>query len=126
MCSTQKEGSGSCVVYFKCNPFNHLIVNLSRPIHPKLPSLIKHSLLCGDENVGGIRLPKICCPQDSIASPKEPETQDTTTKDTTLKTEISTQPPTTTYTPLNDEDRYSTLNLNSSGVNLNLIHLSQL
>ena len=93
-----------------------MIVNLTRPIHPKLPSLITHSLLCGDQNVGGFRLPKICCPQDSIPVPKEPETNYNTTKDTTLEPETSTEPPTTTYTPLNDEDRYSTLNLANLGV----------
>lgn len=47
-------------------------------------------------------IPKICCPQDAIAAPKEPEIEDTTTKEP----QTSTEPPTTPYVPLNDEDRY--------------------
>ena len=89
----------------KINYFTRISISSKlncRPIHPKLPSLIKYSLICGEENVGGILIPKICCPQDAIAAPKEPEIEETTTQEP----QTSTEPPTTPYVLLNDEDRY--------------------
>lgn len=47
-------------------------------------------------------IPKICCPQGAIAAPKESEMEKTTAQ----RPQTSTDPPTTPYVPLNDEDRY--------------------
>ena len=71
----------------------HLVSNLTRPIRPELPALLNHSLLCDNKNVGGLILPKVCCPLDILHGEKESET------------EKSTELPTTKYEPITDEKR---------------------
>lgn len=72
----QGGGTGSCTVYFQCPPLLQLLSNLRRPFPAELPRLMQSSVLCGRENVGGINLPKVCCPTDAVK---------TTVKTTTSK-----------------------------------------
>ena len=71
----------------------HLIANLTRPINPELPELMKHSLLCDNKNVGGLNIPKVCCPLETLPG------------ETKSATEHFTEAPTTQYEPITDEQR---------------------
>ena len=53
-----------------------MISNLSRPFPGELPSLMKESLMCGRENVGGFHLPKVCCLPSLITKSKESTTEE--------------------------------------------------
>ena len=77
----------------------HLVANLTRPIRPELPGLMKHSLLCDNKNVGGINMPKVCCPLDTSQREKASETEYSTESPTTT----STESPTTTYEATTEE-----------------------
>ena len=92
-CTVQGGGKGSCVIIFHCKPLMHLVANLTRPISPELPELMKHSLLCDNKNVGGLNIPKVCCPLDPLQGKQESET------------EQYTESPTTKYEPITDEKR---------------------
>ena len=70
---------GSCIPFFYCKPFVHLISNLTKPFPSYFPSLVKRSLVCGKQHVGGFNVPKVCCPPGSFSE----------------KEEVSTSPPTT-------------------------------
>ena len=72
-CTVQDGLPGSCVIYFLCSPLLQLISNLRRPISPEIPSLMQQNLLCGRENVGGLKLPKVCCPTEEPPKPKTDE-----------------------------------------------------
>ena len=69
---------GSCILFFHCKPFVHLISNLTRPFPSDFSSLVKHSLLCGEKHVGGFNLPKVCCPPVDLIEPGEDSTTFTT------------------------------------------------
>jgi len=66
-CSVQ-DGSktGTCTLYFKCNPLLQLLSNLQQPFPKEVPKLMQNSILCGREDVGGFNLPKVCCPSEAV------------------------------------------------------------
>ena len=70
-CSVENGAVFSCIIYFRCPPVAHMISNLSRPFSDELPGLMKGSLMCGRENVGGFQLPKVCCLPSLITNSKE-------------------------------------------------------
>ena len=74
-CSVEDGAVFSCVIYFRCPPVVHMISNLSRPFSDELPRLMKGSLMCGRENVGGFQLPKVCCLPSLISKSKESATE---------------------------------------------------
>merc|ERR1712038_237752 len=66
-CSVQDNSkTGTCTVYFKCNPLLQLISNLKQPLAKEVPRLMQTSILCGRENIGGLNLPKVCCPTEAV------------------------------------------------------------
>ena len=93
MCNAQGGVNGSCVTILECKSLVHLVSNLTRPIRPELPSLMRHSLLCDDDNVGGLNIPKVCCPLDNLQGEK------------TSEEEIPNELSTTTKEPSKDEER---------------------
>ena len=70
-CSVQGDATGTCAVYFKCNPLLQLLSNLKQPFPPEISQLMKGSLLCGFENIGGLNLPKVCCPTKAVTKTDE-------------------------------------------------------
>ena len=70
-CSMEDGAVFSCIIYFRCPPVAHMISNLTRPFSDELPGLMKGSLMCGRENVGGFQLPKVCCLPSLITNSKE-------------------------------------------------------
>ena len=54
---------------------------------------MRHSLLCDEENVGGLNIPKVCCPLVNLAGENESEEE--------TPNELST----TTKEPSKDEER---------------------
>ena len=70
-CSVQGDGTGTCAVYFKCKPLLQLLSNLKQPFPPEIGQLMKGSLLCGFENIGGLNLPKVCCPTEAVTKTDE-------------------------------------------------------
>ena len=70
-CSVQGDGTGTCAVYFKCAPLLQLLSNLKQPFPPEIGQLMKGSLLCGFENIGGLNLPKVCCPTEAVTKTDE-------------------------------------------------------
>jgi len=66
-CSVQDNSkTGTCTVYFKCNPLLQLLTNLQQPFPKEIPRLMQNSILCGREDVGGFSLPKVCCPSEAV------------------------------------------------------------
>jgi len=74
-CSVQGDATGTCAVYFKCNPLLQLLSNLKQPFPPEISQLMKGSLLCGFENIGGLNLPKVCCPTKAVTKTDEEKFQ---------------------------------------------------
>merc|ERR1719411_882928 len=68
----------SCELYSRCSPFLQLLSNLRRPIPKTLPKLMISSFVCGLENVGGFRLPKLCCAKEALLPEKVNPTTTTT------------------------------------------------
>lgn len=67
VCSVQDgTKTGTCTVYFKCNPLLELLTNLQQPFPKEVPRLMQNSILCGREDVGGFSLPKVCCPTEAV------------------------------------------------------------
>ena len=74
-----------------------MISNLTRPLSKELPNLIKNSLICGRENVGGFDLPKVCCDSRFVSIPNDSISTGVTVSSTYLS---STQP--ATFEPSSD------------------------
>jgi len=66
-CEMQAGVSAECVRYSQCSPFVQMMVNLKKPLHPSVPSMVRSSYLCGIEEIEGKRLPKVCCPSEALA-----------------------------------------------------------
>merc|ERR1719483_1352181 len=66
-CQMQEGVAAECVRYSKCSPFVQMMINLKKPLHPSVPSMVRSSYLCGIDEIEGKRLPKICCPSAALA-----------------------------------------------------------
>ena len=72
---------GSCIIYFRCKPLLQLLTNLKGPsatiltAPPEIQSLLQTNLLCGRQNIGGLNMPKVCCPEESVENPRPPTTK---------------------------------------------------
>lgn len=80
-CEMQGGEEAECVKYSSCSPFVQMMVNLKKPLHPAVPSMVRSSFLCGIDDSTGQKLPKICCPsaalavkQNQLTTTEEPET----------------------------------------------------
>lgn len=80
-CEMQGGEEAECVKYSSCSPFVQMMVNLKKPLHPAVPSMVRSSFLCGIDDSTGQKLPKICCPsaalavkQKQLTTTEEPET----------------------------------------------------
>ena len=80
-CEMQEGEEAECVKYSSCSPFVQMMVNLKKPLHPAVPSMVRSSFLCGIDDSTGQKLPKICCPsaalavkQKQLTTTEEPET----------------------------------------------------
>ncbi len=104
-CLTQTGTAASCAAYNRCSPFLQLLSNLRRPVPRTLPKLMQKTWVCGSENTGGFRIPKICCPNDAILD-EPPGRSTTTTTEAVPETTTSeaTTTPASTLTP--EEQRY--------------------
>ena len=92
-CTAQGGEEGSCTVYFQCPPLLQLLSNLRRPFPAELPRFMQSSILCGRENVGGLNLPKVCCPKEAVQK----------TPGTSKPTPPTTSKPTPTSKPTDEQ-----------------------
>lgn len=86
-CEMQEGEEAECVKYSSCSPFVQMMVNLKKPLHPAVPSMVRSSFLCGIDDSTGQKLPKVCCPsaalsvkQKPIVTTQEPEPDTPTNK----------------------------------------------
>jgi len=82
-CEMQAGEEAECVKYSSCSPFVQMMVNLKKPLHPAVPSMVRSSFLCGLDESSGQKLPKICCPSAALAAKQKPTVTTTTTTTTT-------------------------------------------
>lgn len=66
-CGMQDGVPAECVQYNVCSPFVQMMINLKKPLHPAVPSMVRSSYLCGIEETENKRIPKICCPSEALA-----------------------------------------------------------
>merc|ERR1719367_2611562 len=69
----QEGEEAECVKYSSCSPFVQMMVNLKKPLHPAVPSMVRSSFLCGLDESTGQKLPKICCPSAALAVKPKPQ-----------------------------------------------------
>merc|ERR1712066_767608 len=81
-CEMQAGEEAECVKYSSCSPFVQMMVNLKKPLHPAVPSMVRSSFLCGLDESSGQKLPKICCPSAALAAKQKPTVTTTTTTTT--------------------------------------------
>jgi len=72
-CGMQEGEEAECVKYSSCSPFVQMMVNLKKPLHPAVPSMVRSSFLCGLDESTGQKLPKICCPSAALAVKPKPQ-----------------------------------------------------
>jgi hypothetical protein len=52
-CEMQEGEEAECVKYSSCSPFVQMMVNLKKPLHPAVPSMVRSGFLCGiDDSTG--------------------------------------------------------------------------
>jgi len=66
-CAMQGGVAAECVQYAACSPFVQMMINLKKPLHPAVPSMVRSSWLCGVDETENKRIPKICCPSEALA-----------------------------------------------------------
>lgn len=71
-CEMQEGEDAECVKYSSCSPFVQMMVNLKKPLHPAVPSMVRSSFLCGLDESTGQKLPKICCPSAALSVNQKP------------------------------------------------------
>eukprot|EP00092_Neocalanus_flemingeri_P046968 GFUD01053047.1.p1 GENE.GFUD01053047.1~~GFUD01053047.1.p1 ORF type:complete len:457 (-),score=101.46 GFUD01053047.1:210-1580(-) len=71
-CEMQEDVEAECVKYSSCSPFVQMMVNLKKPLHPAVPSMVRSSFLCGIDDSTGQKLPKVCCPSAALAVKQKP------------------------------------------------------
>jgi len=71
-CEMQQGVGAECVQYGECSPFVQMMINLKKPLHPAVPSMVRSSYLCGVEETETKRVPKICCPSEALAASSAP------------------------------------------------------
>jgi len=72
-CEMQEDVEAECVKYSSCSPFVQMMVNLKKPLHPAVPSMVRSSFLCGIDDSTGQKLPKVCCPSAALAAKQKPK-----------------------------------------------------
>jgi len=78
-CGMQEGVEAECVKYSSCSPFVQMMINLKKPLHPAVPSMVRSSFLCGIDDSTDQKLPKVCCPSAALAAKLRPATPKTTT-----------------------------------------------
>eukprot|EP00090_Calanus_glacialis_P037752 TRINITY_DN6531_c0_g1_i2.p1 TRINITY_DN6531_c0_g1~~TRINITY_DN6531_c0_g1_i2.p1 ORF type:complete len:493 (-),score=122.35 TRINITY_DN6531_c0_g1_i2:89-1567(-) len=91
-CEMQGGEEAECVKYSSCSPFVQMMVNLKKPLHPAVPSMVRSSFLCGIDDSTGQKLPQICCPSAALAVKQKPPTTTEEPEPVTHKNKYSNHP----------------------------------
>jgi len=71
-CQMQEGEGAECVKYSSCSPFVQMMINLKKPLHSAVPSMVRSSFLCGLDDSTGQKLPKVCCPSAALSVKPKP------------------------------------------------------
>ena len=91
-CSLQQGGPASCVSYNKCPPFTLMINNLIKPLTKAVPFIMQEVYLCGVDTDLGLNVPKICCPDQALATSTSTTEEEELTPTTTTTTSTTRAP----------------------------------
>ena len=93
-CQLQNDLPATCVLYNQCSPFVEMMANLRKPLPPAVPSIVRSSYLCGVQDQGGRKFPKICCPSEALGDiqPKNQTTSQPPEKEEMLSNRYGNHP----------------------------------